>query len=474
MLAIAKTRPEPGVETIEVPEESVPAGHVKISLEAASVCGTDLHIWSWDPWSQGRVRPPRIIGHEFCGTVIEVGEGVVDRKVGEFVASESHIVCGHCRQCRAGQAHVCANTKILGVDVDGGFRPRTVLPAANAVPTSRGIPPRIASFQDALGNAVHTAFDGPIEGCRLLVTGLGPIGLMACAVLKAAGAARVYATEVAPYRRAMAESMGVDALLPIEGAGEELRRLEPGGVDGVLEMSGHPSQLALAVEAVRPGGRISCLGVYKEPKQTVDMDAVIFKGLTVQGIVGRRLWETWDQMQRLLEGGLDVAPVVTHELPYTEFAGAMELMAAGKAGKSSSPSTGRRDTGRADQGAPRGGADAVSGGKDLAGARARLEAADRLGPKSRLRHPYGRGHGNHLRWRRERRSRSRCRRTTARRARFTGRRRTSTARAAASKRESHLRSVRGARNWLSPCCSISHRSAGPAGERRRSRSESRS
>ncbi len=336
MKAIAKTRPAPGVEIIEVPEPEMKPGSVRIALEAASVCGTDLHIWSWDAWSAGRIHPPRIIGHEFCGTIVEVAPDVTDRKVGDFVASESHIVCGHCRQCRAGQAHVCVNTRILGVDVDGGFRSQTVLPAANAVLTSRSIPAHIASFQDALGNAVHTATAGPVEGQTILVTGLGPIGLMAAAVCRAMGARKVYATEVSPYRRALAEGMGVDVLFDptTEDVVAELQKCEPGGVDAVLEMSGHPSQLRLAVETVRPGGRISCLGVYKDPVQPMDIDAIIFKGVDLQGIVGRRLWETWTTMQGLLESGkLHLESVVTHRMHYTEFQNAMELMAAGKAGK---------------------------------------------------------------------------------------------------------------------------------------------
>lgn len=333
VLAIAKTRPAPGVETIEAPEEELPAGWVRVAVEQASVCGTDLHIWSWDAWSRERIAPPRILGHEFCGTIVEVGAGVDAGRIGEFVASESHIVCGVCPQCRAGLAHVCVRTRILGVDVDGGFRPRTILPSSNAVGTPRSIPREVAAFQDALGNAVHTVFDGPVEGCDILVTGLGPIGLMACAVARAAGASRVFATEVSPLRRALASSMGVDVLLPVEGAAAELRRLAPLGVDGALEMSGHPSQLDLAIEATRPGGRVSCLGVFADPRPPVPMDAVIFKGLSVRGIVGRRLWETWERMQGLLASGLDVSPVVTHRLPYLDFARGMEEMAAGRAGK---------------------------------------------------------------------------------------------------------------------------------------------
>ena len=335
MKAIAKVRPEPGVEIIEAPEPSVVPGSVKLKLEAASVCGTDLHIYSWDAWSSSRIKPPRIIGHEFCGTIVEVGEGVSNRKVGDFVASESHIVCGRCPQCLAGQGHVCVNTTILGVDVDGGFAPYVVIPADNARPTSRSIPPKLAAFQDALGNAVHTVMAGPVKDCRILITGLGPIGLFAAEICKKLGAAQVIGTEISPYRIELAEQIGVDVVLnPTKvDVSAELNRLAPAGLDGTLEMSGHPSSLALAVRHTRPGGRISLLGVFAENQQTLAINDVIFKGIDLQGIVGRKLWETWDQMAKILEGGLNLDPVVTHVMHYTDFQKAMELMKAGQAGK---------------------------------------------------------------------------------------------------------------------------------------------
>jgi threonine 3-dehydrogenase len=334
--AIAKVRPEPGVEIIDVDEPAAGPGQVKIRLEAASVCGTDLHIYSWDPWAASRIHPPRIIGHEFCGTIVELGEGVTDRRVGDFVASESHIVCGHCRQCLNGQAHVCVNTKILGVDVDGGFAPFAVVPSANARPTPRSVAPEIAAFQDALGNAVHTAMAGPVKDQVILITGMGPIGLFAATVCKAAGAARVIATEVSPYRIDLAHQIGVEFVLsPLDGdLVSRIEAIAPGGVDGTLEMSGHPSSLDLAVKVTRPGGRISLLGVYKDSPQCLDVNSLIFKGIDLQGIVGRRLWETWDQMGELLAGDkLNLAPVITHRMHYTEFHKAMELMKAGRAGK---------------------------------------------------------------------------------------------------------------------------------------------
>jgi threonine 3-dehydrogenase len=334
--AIAKTRPEPGVEIVQVEEPRVGRGQVKIRLEAASVCGTDLHIYAWDGWSSSRIKPPLIIGHEFCGTIVELGEDVSERSVGDFVASESHIVCGHCKQCLAGQAHVCVNTVILGVDVDGGFAEYAVIPWQNARPTSRSIPKEVAAFQDALGNAVHTAMAGPLEGRTVLITGMGPIGLFAIGVCKAAGAAKVIATEVSPFRIELAHKMGVDVVLSPKDGPLCQRILEAanGPVDVTLEMSGHPSSLQLAVDCTRPGGRISLLGLYGDCMQQVDMNALIFKGIEMQGIVGRKLWETWDQMGELLSSGkLDLSPVITHVMHYTEFQKAMELMKAGQAGK---------------------------------------------------------------------------------------------------------------------------------------------
>ena len=218
--------------------------------------------------------------------MVEVGPGVTTHKIGDFVASESHIALRPVPlSVSAGQAHVCVNTRILGVDVDGGFGPFAVIPATNAVHTDTSIPPRIAAFQDALGNAVHTAMAGPVEGQTLLITGMGPIGMFAVSVCRALGAAKIYATEVSPYRIAIAEQLGVDVILnpAKENAKAALQRLEPGGVDGVLEMSGHPSSLDLAMAAVRPGGRLSLLGVYASSPQPLDVNAVIFEGLEYSG-----------------------------------------------------------------------------------------------------------------------------------------------------------------------------------------------
>jgi len=336
MKAIAKTRPAPGVEIIEVPEPQIKPGHVKLRLDAASVCGTDLHIFQWDAWSASRIKPPRIIGHEFCGTIVEIADDVTERAVGDFVSSESHIVPRSSAYLQMGLGHVAPETQILGVDVDGGFATYAVIPVDNARPTPKSVPPKFAAFQDALGNAVHTVMAGPVEGQDVLITGMGPIGLFAVSICKALGAKRVIVTEVSDYRINLAEQVGADVILnpAKDNVGECLKKLAPMGVDATLEMSGHPSSLALAIEHTRPGGRVSLLCVFHDNQQTVDVNRAIFKGLNIQGIVGRKLWETWDQMSVLLASGkLNLDPVVTHVMHYTEFEKAMELMVAGKAGK---------------------------------------------------------------------------------------------------------------------------------------------
>lgn len=336
MRAIAKVRPEAGLDVIDALEPTLQPGSVRVRVEKGSICGTDLHISQWDGWAAGRIRPPRIIGHEFCGTIVELGEGVTDRAVGDFVSSESHIVCGECRQCRNGQGHVCAKTVILGVDVDGGFAPQAVIPAANARLTPPSVPRSWASMQDAIGNAVHTALAGPVKDQRILITGMGPIGLFAVGICRALGAEQIIATEVSSFRIELAQRMGADFVINPrdEDADGGLRRIAPGGVDATLEMSGRPDAFRLAAEHTRPGGRISLLGIYPEPLACVDLNQIVMNGIDVQGIVGRRIWETWDQMSELFTRyGFDPSPVITHEMPAAEIRGAIDLLASGKAGK---------------------------------------------------------------------------------------------------------------------------------------------
>ncbi len=336
MKAICKVASAEGLTIQEVPEPSLRPGTVQVRILRTSLCGTDLHIYRWDAWAQSRLKPPLIVGHEFCGIIEAVGEGVSGLSVGDYVAGESHIVCGYCTPCRMGQAHVCLNTQILGVDVDGCFAPRIVIPAQNAQKTDRRIPPEVATVQDPLGNAVHTVLSGEVAGKTVLITGCGAIGLFSIAVAKACGATRVFATEVLPHRIELAEQMGADVVLnPLkEDPAPAILRMTDGlGVDVALEMSGHPSAIPLITQAIRPGGRISLLGLFAEPP-LVDLNALIFKGVEIHAIVGRRLYQTWEAMQALLlSGKLDVRPAITHQLPWYEFDHAFELMRTGEAGK---------------------------------------------------------------------------------------------------------------------------------------------
>lgn len=330
MIAIAKTEPTVGLTLVDIAAPALRPGTVRVRVSAASLCGTDLHIHDWDEWSSARMQLPRIVGHEFCGIITEVAPDVTDRHVGQFVASESHVVDASSPWMRAGLGHVDPDTLILGVDTDGGFAPEAVIPAANARPVPDGVPVRWAAFLDAFGNAVHTAMDGPLQDQRVLITGLGPIGLFAVAVCRAAGAREIIGVEPSPFRQAIARDLGIDAVhAPGEGLADRIET-----VDAALEMSGHPASLDLAIDAVRAGGRISLLGVYRTEKLPIRMNDVIFKGLALRGIVGRRLWETWDQMSDLLRSGrLNLDPIITHEIPYTEFARAIELLKTGSAGK---------------------------------------------------------------------------------------------------------------------------------------------
>lgn len=336
MKAIAKARPAPGLDLVEVAEPEIRPGHVKIRVERGSVCGTDLHIYDWDAWSSHRVKPPRVIGHEFCGTVVEVGEGVTTHQVGDFVSSESHIVDETDPDYLRGDGHIARSTRLLGVDVDGGFCPYAVVPVMNARHTPSIVPKSVASMQDALGNAVHTVMDGPVEGQRILITGMGPIGLFAVAICKCLGAEKIYATEVSPFRIGLAEQLGADVVLSpaILDISAELSKIEPHGLDATLEMSGKRSSLDLALRHTRPGGRVSLLGLYADTEIGIDLNNLIFKGLRLQGIIGRKMWETWDQMTWMFtEKGLDVNAVVTHEMPFENFEDAMQTLKKGEAGK---------------------------------------------------------------------------------------------------------------------------------------------
>jgi threonine 3-dehydrogenase len=337
MHAIVKATAGPGAEVREVPVPTCGPGELLLRVQRAGVCGTDLHIYEWDRWSQGRLKPPVTLGHEFVGEVVETGAGVTTYRVGERVSCESHIVCNACLACRTGHGHVCANTRILGVDVNGGFAEFVTVPAVNAWRAPANIPIEVAALMEPLGNAVHTAFAGPLSGCNIAVTGCGPIGLFAIGVARAAGAARVFASDVSPYRLELARRMKADAV--IDAAQEDfvarVQQLTGGqGLDGVLEMSGNPQAVRDGLAALRNGGRMSLLGL---PKESFELDwnrLVIFKGITLHGVIGRRMFQTWYQMDNLLASGrLDIRPSITHVMPMQEFDAAIALLRSGKAGK---------------------------------------------------------------------------------------------------------------------------------------------
>src|SRR5438105_11239042 len=310
---------------------------VLVRVKAASICGTDLHIYGWDRWSQGRIKPPVTLGHEFCGVIERVGDEVAALKAGDFVSAEMHVNCGHCHQCRVGEAHICPNVKIIGIDQDGAFAEFVKIPAANIIKLDATIPERYGAILDPLGNAVHTVLAGAIAGRTALVTGCGPIGLMAIAVAKACGSSMVFATETNEHRRAMAKKMGAEVVLN-QAAEDAVARIvdDTGktGVDGLLEMSGNPTAIQQGFKALRAGGRASLLGI---PTENVPLDLVndvIFKGATVQGIYGRRMYETWVQMTALLKAGrLNLEPLFGERASLGKFEGAFAKLQEGLPGK---------------------------------------------------------------------------------------------------------------------------------------------
>ena len=339
MLALVKTEAGEGAELREVPVPRPGPGELLVRVEAASLCGTDLHIFRWDDWADGRLggQLPRIFGHEMAGRVVSHGPDISGRgaiPLGTLVGAETHLVDGTCYQCRTGKEHVCANLRILGIDIDGAFAEYVALPAHNAWP-SEGLRPEIAAIQEPMGNAVHAAFAEEIAGQTVAVLGCGPIGLMAVAICDLAGAAKVFATDINPERLEMARRLGADEAIDATGdVVGKLRELTGGvGVDVILEMSGAEAAIRAGFEAATNGGRVSLLGLPSNPI-TIDLnDDVIFKGLRVYGITGRKMFETWYRTQALLAQGLDLSPIVTHRLPLTRFAEAFELLAGGHAGK---------------------------------------------------------------------------------------------------------------------------------------------
>ncbi len=337
MKALRKTKAAKGLEIQKVPVPSIGALDVLVRVTATSICGTDLHIDGWDRWSQGRIKPPVTLGHEFCGIVESVGEDVSAVRPGDFVSAEMHLNCGHCHQCRLGEAHICQNLKIIGIDMDGAFAEFVKIPAMNIWKLDAAIPEHYAAILDPLGNAVHTVLAGAIAGQTVLVTGCGPIGLMSIAVAKACGSSTVFATETNEHRRAMAEEMGADHVLnpACEDPVKKILDATGGtGVDVLLEMSGQPAAIQQGFKALRAGGRASLLGI---PTENVPLDLVqdvIFKGATVQGIYGRRMYGTWVQMTALLKAGrVNLEPLFGERMVLDNFEAAFAKLHCGMAGK---------------------------------------------------------------------------------------------------------------------------------------------
>jgi threonine 3-dehydrogenase len=337
MRAIVKPEAGPGLVMTDVDVPSIGPHDALVKIRATSICGTDRHIYEWDPWARGRIRPPIIVGHEFCGTVVQVGADVTEVAIGDYVSGDSHVVCHRCVQCLTGREHICQNTQIVGVDRDGCWAEYIALPARGLWVNPPSLPPEIASLQDNFGNAVHTALATCLPNRYVLVTGCGPVGLMAVAVAKAAGARMVFATDISPYRLALARRMGADRaynVAEVDVVAEIQRETEGNGADVLLEMSGAASAINQGFSALAYGGEAALLGLASAPIPFDINNHIVFKGATVHGIVGRKLWETWYQMRALLNSGaVDLMPLVTHRFALDEYEEALRVMQSGQSGK---------------------------------------------------------------------------------------------------------------------------------------------
>nr|WP_269448535.1 L-threonine 3-dehydrogenase [Metabacillus kandeliae] len=337
MKAVVKNSRGYGAELQVVDIPQIKEDEVLIRVKATSICGTDVHIYTWDEWSESRVNPPYTFGHEFSGEVVEIGDKVTNVKPGDKVSAETHIVCGTCPQCLTGKYHICKNTKIIGVDTDGCFAEYVALPAVNLWKNPEDMPFDVASVQEPMGNAVHTVLSGEVAGKTVAIIGCGPIGIMAAGVAKAAGASQVIALDLNDYRLELARQMGATSTI---NSGKEdplaaVQLLTDGhGVDVVCEMSGHPIAMNQGFKMVTNGGRVSILSLPVRPVEIDITNDVVFKGVTVQGITGRKMYETWEQVSRLLKSGqVDVKPMITHHFQLEDFAQGFDLMIQGKCGK---------------------------------------------------------------------------------------------------------------------------------------------
>jgi threonine 3-dehydrogenase len=335
MKALVKHHAAPGIELQDIPVPSLGPNDVRIRVRKTAICGTDMHIYKWDAWAQKTIPVPMAVGHEYCGAIIEIGNEVSGFAIGDRVSGEGHITCGHCRNCRAGRRHLCRNTIGVGVNRPGCFAEELVIPAVNAFKLTPAIDDDIAAILDPLGNAVHTALAFDVVGEDVLITGAGPIGIMAAAIVRFVGARHVVVTDVNEYRLGLARKMGATLALNVarESIDDAMKQLGMSeGFDVGLEMSGNPQAFREMVRTMHHGGSIAMLGIPSEDV-AIDWNQVIFKGLTIKGIYGRQMFETWYKMASLLQSGLNVRPVITHHLSYRDFAEGFEIMGSGQSGK---------------------------------------------------------------------------------------------------------------------------------------------
>jgi threonine 3-dehydrogenase len=333
--ALVKAESAPGLRLEDIPEPSIGINDVLIRVSHTGICGTDLHIYDWDAWAQSTIPVPMAIGHEFAGEIVATGSNVTDFHPGEIVSGEGHVVCGRCRNCLAGRRHLCAHTRGVGVNRPGAFAEYIALPMTNIWRHDPGIKREVAAIFDPFGNAVHTALSFPVLGEDVLITGAGPIGLMAVPVVKHAGARFVVVTDLNPYRLELARRMGADLAvdprqLPLAEVQKQLGMQE--GFDVALEMSGSPAALREIIANLSHGGKIAMLGIPSK-EIAIDWHEVIFNGLTIKGIYGREMYETWYKMTVMLQSGLDITPVITHRYCYQEFEKGFEAMRSGNSGK---------------------------------------------------------------------------------------------------------------------------------------------
>lgn len=335
MKALVKKYPEKGLWFEEVPEPTISANDVKIKIHKTAICGTDLHIYNWDEWSQKTIETPRIIGHEYVGEIVEIGSNVTNLKIGEIVSGEGHIVCGKCRNCLAGNGHLCKDTIGVGVNRDGAFAEYLVIPKENVRKCEKDIPEEMYAIFDPFGNAVHTALSFELTGEDVLITGAGPIGIMAAAVCKHVGARRVVITDINDERLVLAKKLGIQYTVNTikEKLSDVMKKLSiKEGFDVGLEMSGSEIALNTMIDHMIHGGKIALLGLLKSDSK-IDWSKVIFNGLVIKGIYGRQMHETWYKMSAMLQGGLDISNIITHRMDITEYEKGFEAMNSGKCGK---------------------------------------------------------------------------------------------------------------------------------------------